>query len=132
MINQKPEFGTERQTRPKTRTWLREKKPAMNTLPTSSAQFPGASSPRDHLTHITYLTISHFFVLFGLIWCCLALFGPKFFIFLATHRAGPGYAVRSRLARLARLPEIGRSMSSAVAENLPDQQGHFGPYGGRF
>src|SRR5687767_12813073 len=23
-------------------------------------------------------------------------------------------------------------MSSAVAENVPDQQGHFGPYGGRF
>src|SRR4051794_30291311 len=45
-----------------------------------------------------------------------------------------GKRVRARrLAPDAPLPEIGRCMSSsAVAESVPDQKGHFGPYGGRF
>ena len=55
---------------------------AMNNLPTTAAQFPVAL-PRlagvAHATDATYVTLSVFLVLFGLIWCCLVLFGPKIY-----------------------------------------------------
>src|SRR5688500_10762315 len=33
--------------------------------------------PPADLAHVTYLTAFPLLVLFGLIWCCLVLFGPK-------------------------------------------------------
>src|SRR5688572_15801302 len=75
MINQKA-------MKPKLRT-LND---PMNPFPASPAQF---KFPRIHdvpsRPNITYLTVSKILVLFGLVWCCLVLFGPKIlFLFFDT------------------------------------------------
>src|SRR5688572_32235250 len=51
----------------------------MSDVPTSSAQLFGAPCALHviHVTHVPYLTTFLLLVLFGLIWCCLVLFGPK-------------------------------------------------------
>src|SRR5688572_31988724 len=46
--------------------------------PPRSTLFPYTTLFRSaDLTHVTYLTTHEFLVFFGLIWCCLVLFGPK-------------------------------------------------------